>query len=67
MYGAWVDRFGGRPEIVGSTLSFNDAPYTVVGVLPGDFEFATKGSSARGPVCARTWDAPVPCPNRGVD
>ncbi len=56
-YAAWVDRFGGRPEIVGSTLTFNDAPYTVVGVLPGDFEFATKGSSAR----ARTmYDAWVP-------
>jgi hypothetical protein len=37
-YGAWVDRFGGRPDIVGSTLTFNDAPYTVVGVLPGNVE-----------------------------
>ena len=55
MYGAWVDRFGGRPEIVGSTLSFNDAPHTVVGVLPGDFEVATKGSSARGRTMYDAW------------
>jgi putative ABC transport system permease protein len=56
-YATWVDRFGGRPEIVGSTITFNDAPYTIVGVLPIDFEFASKGSSAR----ARTmYDAWVP-------
>jgi putative ABC transport system permease protein len=46
-YATWVDRFGGRADIVGSDVTFNDATYTIIGVLPADFEFAAKGSGAR--------------------
>jgi predicted permease len=35
----WKDRFGGDASIVGQAVRFNDAEaYTVVGVLPPDFE-----------------------------
>ena len=31
----WQKRFGGDPSLVGRTITLDDAPYTVVGVLPG--------------------------------
>jgi putative ABC transport system permease protein len=33
----WNARLGGRPGVVGTTLRLNDAPWTIVGVLPNDF------------------------------
>ena len=35
----WQARFGGTADAVGSTLSVNEEPYTVVGVLPESFAF----------------------------
>jgi putative ABC transport system permease protein len=37
-HGFWKRRFGADPRIVGSTLPLEGQPYTVVGVLPPDFE-----------------------------
>ena len=34
---AWQSRFGGRRDIVGSTVRFDSIPYTIVGVLPRSF------------------------------
>ena len=34
----WMERFGGRSEVVGSTVTLNDRNFTVVGVLPEHFE-----------------------------
>ncbi len=39
--GLWQRRFGGRPEIIGQKVSFNDQPVTVVGVMPPQFRFGT--------------------------
>jgi putative ABC transport system permease protein len=41
--GIWRRRFGGDRGIVGRTVVFNTVPYTVIGVLPADFEFAIPG------------------------
>jgi putative ABC transport system permease protein len=43
-YATWVDRFGARPDIAGSTVTFNDTSYTIVGVLPRDFELVGRPS-----------------------
>jgi putative ABC transport system permease protein len=33
----WQRRFGGDPNILNQTLTLNELPYTVIGVLPPDF------------------------------
>ncbi len=40
-YGFWQRRFAGDPGIVGRTIRLNNAPATVVGVLPRTFSFAS--------------------------
>ncbi len=35
----WQRRFGADRSVVGSTITINDSPVTVVGVLPKDFDF----------------------------
>jgi predicted permease len=37
----WERRFASDPAIVGSALTINDEPHTVVGVLPETFDFAS--------------------------
>ena len=39
--GLWERRFNSDPAIVGTSLTLNDEPYTVVGVLPAAFDFAS--------------------------
>jgi len=69
--GFWRSRFGGDPNVIGSTVALNDRPYEIVGVLPASFEFpppVTFGGRmiAQGPI-----DLFVPftlnraAPNRG--
>ena len=36
-HGLWTRRFGSNPSLVGSTISLNRAPVTVIGVLPPTF------------------------------
>jgi len=40
-HGLWERRFNSDPAIVGSALTLNDEPHTVVGVLPASFDFAS--------------------------
>ncbi|HSA57524.1 MAG TPA: ADOP family duplicated permease [Gemmatimonadaceae bacterium] len=42
-HGLW-QRLGGSPSIVGTDLRVNGMPYTVIGVLPRNFEFARHSS-----------------------
>jgi len=38
-YAMWRSRFGSDPNVVGRTIDFNGAPYTVIGVMPDGFSF----------------------------
>jgi putative ABC transport system permease protein len=38
-YGLWQRRFGGDPNLIGKTVSYNSESWTVVGVAPADFDF----------------------------
>jgi putative ABC transport system permease protein len=40
-HGLWQRRFNSDPAIVGTSLTLNDEPHTVVGVLPASFDFAS--------------------------
>jgi len=35
----WRDRFGGSPGVVGSSVTLDGTPHTVVGVMPASFRF----------------------------
>ncbi|HEY7513215.1 MAG TPA: ABC transporter permease, partial [Vicinamibacteria bacterium] len=44
-HGLWQRRFGGDPGLVGRALTLNGSPFTVVGVLPPDFELNLVGGT----------------------
>ena len=37
-YGTWVRRFGSDPNVVGSTMTLDDSPTEIVGVMPPGFD-----------------------------
>ena len=39
-YGAWLNRFGARSDVVGQAVSLDNRAYTIIGVLPRTFSFA---------------------------
>ncbi|MEO8359415.1 MAG: ABC transporter permease [Vicinamibacteria bacterium] len=42
-YGLWQRRFGGAASVIGQRVTLNDAPFTLIGVLPREFHFARLG------------------------
>jgi macrolide transport system ATP-binding/permease protein len=44
-YGAWLHRFGARNDVIGRTVSLDNAAYTVIGVLPREFSFAPSANA----------------------
>src|SRR5262249_9806857 len=54
---AWQRVLGGDASAVGKTLVLDDAPYTVIGVLPRDFRFPMAGGGVEAFVTMpRPWD-----------
>jgi len=37
-HGLWMRRFGGDPNVIGRTVRLNESTFTVVGVLPANFQ-----------------------------
>lgn len=42
-YGLWQQRYGGNRNIVGSTITLDRVPYTIIGVMPKNFVFPLRG------------------------
>jgi predicted permease len=38
-YGSWQRRFGGDPQLLGKTITLNSRIYTIVGIMPKDFDY----------------------------
>src|SRR6266446_5369706 len=38
-YGTWQRRFAGDPQLLGKTISLNSRVYTIVGIMPKDFDY----------------------------
>src|SRR5882762_1509183 len=38
-YDTWKQTFGADPQLIGKTLTLNDEPYTVIGVMPANSNF----------------------------
>ena len=38
-YGLWQGHFGGDPNVIGQSISYNSESWTVVGVMPANFDF----------------------------
>ncbi len=55
-YAGWRTRFGGDPNVLGKSVTLNDDPRTIIGVLPANFQF---GPSRSGdfwiPLAVRGW------------
>ncbi len=45
-YGAWRRHFGEDANIVGKSITLDDAPYTVVGIMPAGFTLPWSGNEA---------------------
>ena len=44
-YAAWQQRFGGRRDVIGQTVTLSGSPVTIIGVLPASFAFAARGNA----------------------
>ena len=43
-YSTWRKRFGGRRNVVGESVLLSGVPYTIIAVLPREFQFALAGA-----------------------
>jgi macrolide transport system ATP-binding/permease protein len=42
-YATWQNRYGGRQDVVGQSVTLGNSSYTIIGVLPRGFHFAPLG------------------------
>ena len=42
---SWQKRYGGKSDVVGRTVTLDNSPYVIIGVLPTDFHFAPLGAA----------------------
>ena len=48
----WSSRYGSASDIIGRTLRLNDAPYTVIGVMPATLRFPERDTEVWAPLTA---------------
>jgi putative ABC transport system permease protein len=47
-YNFWQRRFGGDPQLVGKAVTLNGAPFTVIGIMPPNFQWHIRQRSGTG-------------------
>jgi putative ABC transport system permease protein len=47
-YGLWQRRFGGQPGVIGQPITLGGVKYTIIGVMPSNFQFHIKSRSGTG-------------------
>lgn len=66
-HGFWQSRFGGDPDVLGSKLTLDGKPHTIVGITPEDFRGGTSTGRVLPPTDTQVW---IPLmgwiPHRGV-
>ena len=55
-YGLWQSQLGGDPSVIGSSLSLDGTPYTVIGVMPAHFVFPDESVQLWIPLVLRETD-----------
>lgn len=45
-YGLWQSKYGGSRDVIGTTITLDRIPYTVIGIMPRDFQFPLAGASS---------------------
>jgi putative ABC transport system permease protein len=56
-HGLWQRRFGSDPGLVGKDIRLDGRSYTVVGIMPADFDFPTGGSELWVPLAFEPKEA----------
>jgi len=59
-YGLWQRRFGGDPNLIGKSITLNNLPHTVVGIMPPDFRFFSFAQFFSFDKPVELWQAWVP-------
>ncbi len=54
-YGLWQRRFGGNTNVVGQSISVDNQPTTVVGIMPADFDFPDPAERANSSGHVQLW------------
>jgi putative ABC transport system permease protein len=66
-YGIWQRKFGGDPSVVGRPVTLNGQTYTVVGVMPANFQWHIRSRSGTGRP-AEVWTLlTMPAPGSGSE
>ena len=58
-HNAWRTRFGGDPALVGRSITLNDRPFTVVGIMPEGFSGLSFQADLWIPLAMLTVDSPA--------
>ncbi len=63
-YGLWQRRFGGQASVIGQPITLNSETFTIIGVMPPNFQFHIKQRSGTGRP-AELWSI-LPMPAGGA-
>ena len=54
-YGLWQQRYGGNPNIIGQSISVDNTPTIIVGIMPADFDLPDPAERASSSGHVQLW------------